>query len=452
MRITAAQFRIIACMYLGYGAMMISRQMVTILSPALLKDESLGFTVKDTGDILAFGTIGAMMGKVVWGPLADRIGGRLTFLLGVVLTGLLITAFGLSYNVFAFTIFSALSYATKSSGWPGMTKMVGYWFHPSTYGRTWSILSTSSRASVFLGTLLFGWLLSFFHWRVVAFISTGTALLIYFVCRHYLREKPEDPDFLKKYHQQYADPEQAREMEAALANQRNHPLEGTTLLQGLKAFATSVRCFWVFVMLMALTCAMAILDFVPAYLLQVYKLTASQAAMASAVMPLGSLIGVILSMFFYDRFSKKQLRFILAAMLTVAVGCIVVLRYLPRLGLDGPTSFAGALAMILLFGISIAPSYYIPMSIFSIEFGGPHSATLVSAIDMVAFAASAAFGFIAGRLVFDPGFGAGAGGHDWSNFMNFMLGIGSIAALSTWFFMHGEYRAAKKEAEALEAS
>lgn len=51
--------------------------MVTILSPTLLEDESLGFNVQMMADILAFGTIGAMLGKMVWGPLGNRIGGQL---------------------------------------------------------------------------------------------------------------------------------------------------------------------------------------------------------------------------------------------------------------------------------------------------------------------------------------------------------------------------------------
>ncbi len=63
------QLTTLGCMYAGYGAMMICRQMVTILSPALLADESLNFTVKDTGDILAYGTVGAMVGKYVSGRL-----------------------------------------------------------------------------------------------------------------------------------------------------------------------------------------------------------------------------------------------------------------------------------------------------------------------------------------------------------------------------------------------
>lgn len=423
--------------------MMISRQMVTILSPALLKDESLGFTVKDTGDLLAFGTIGAMVGKVIWGPTADRIGGRLTFLLGIFLTALLIAAFGLSYNVVAFTLFSAASYATKSSGWPGMTKLVGNWIHPAGYGRIWAILSTSSRASVFLGTLIFGSLLAVFHWRTVAFISTGTALVIYLLCQLFLKERPEDPDLISSpapasgaAPATASDAEHALETANSVALHEHHPLNGTSLPQGLLAFAKSARVYWVVLMLMMLTCAMAFLDFLPAYLLEVYELDESQAAMASSVMPLGSLLGLLLAIAAYDRFSKRELRVLLTAMLLLATACIFVLQNLADAGLSDAARFWSALALIVIFGVSTAPAYYIPMSIFSIEFGGPHSATLVSLIDMFAFAASASFGFLAGRLA------AGAGG--WDSFMSLLIGVGMTAAVSTWFFMHGEYRAASR--------
>ena len=311
-------------MYAGYGAMMISRQMVTILSPALLADESLNFTVKDTGDILAYGTVGAMVGKLIWGPLADKIGGRLTFLIGIVLTALLVAAFGLSQNVVAFTVCSALLYCTKSSGWPGMTKIVGEWYLPRQYGRVWSILSTSSRASVVLGTLFFGWLLAFFHWRTVAFLSTAMALLVYAVCRFFLQDKPTDPDFWKD----------DQEAAAALADKQKHPLDGTSLWTGLWAFASSSRVWFVIVMLMALTCAMAFLDFLPAYLMENFQLTPSQASMASSYMPLGSLIGLVVSIVCYDRFSKKQLRAVLTATLAVATLCIVTLQFLPQLSIS----------------------------------------------------------------------------------------------------------------------
>jgi len=402
----------------------VSRQMVTILSAALLADESLNFTVKNTGDILAFGTVGAMVGKLLWGPLADKIGGRLTILIGIVLTAALVAAFGLSQNVAAFAICSALLYCTKSSGWPGMTKIVGNWYLPSQYGRVWSILSTSSRASVVLGTLFFGWLLAYFHWRTVAFLSTGMALLVYAGCRFFLKDKPTSASLLKM----------DAETPDTTANEQKHPLDGTSLWNGLRVFVSSSQVWFVVVMLMALTCAMAFLDFLPAYLLENFQLTASQASMASSYMPLGSLAGLMASIICYDWFSKRQLRAVLTASLVLATLCIVSLQLLPQLNLSHAWNLRIANGLIMLFGASISPAYYVPMSVFSIEFGGPHSATLVCLIDMCGFAASASFGFLGGRLA------AGTGG--WTSFMTLLILITILASIFTWLFTNGEYRAA----------
>ena len=418
------QWVILCCMYGGYGAMMISRQMVTILSPALLLDESLGFNVQNIGDILAFGTIGAMIGKMVWGPLGDKIGGRLTFLIGISLSALLVAVFGISYSHLVFTVVAALLYGVKSAGWPGMTKLVGNWYKPSQYGTIWSILSTSSRASVVAGTLVFGWLLSQFEWRTVAFLSAGFSLLVYGVCRFYLRERPAQSDFAEQTLAEDEIPE-------------SHFLDGTSLTQALFLMMQSMRFWSVIVMLMALTCAMAFLDFLPAFLLEVHQLRASDASMASSAMPLGSLLGLVGSIFFYDRLSKNALRMVLPAMLVVSIGCIFAIKNLAMLGVPQEWTLSVVIALVILFGIMISPAYYIPMSIFSIEYGGSHSSTLVCLIDMCGFAASATFGFVLGRVI------TGSGG--WPAFMDTLMITAAVAAVSTFVFMRGEAKAAEVE-------
>jgi OPA family sugar phosphate sensor protein UhpC-like MFS transporter len=418
--LTKKQWTTLGCMYGGYGAMMISRQMVTILSPALLVDESLEFNVQNLGDILAFGTIGALIGKMVWGPLGDKIGGRLTFLIGIVVSALLVTAFGISYSHLVFTLVAALLYGVKSAGWPGMTKLVGNWYQPSQYGTIWSILSTSSRASVVAGTLVFGWLLSQLDWRMVAFMATGFSLLVYGVCRFYLKERPDKTDSTN-----------GATREGVV--QKSHFLDGTNLAQGLIQMSKSMRFWSVIVMLMALTCAMAFLDFLSAFLLQVHKLSASDAAMASSAMPMGSLLGLIASIFFYDRLSKNTLRYVLPAMLVLSIGCIFAIKNLAMFDLPQESTLTAVIVLVILFGTMISPAYYIPMSIFSIEYGGPHSSTLVCLIDMSGFAASASFGFIIGRVI------TGSGG--WPAFMDTLMLTATIAALSTYVFMNGEAKA-----------
>ncbi len=430
------QIKIISSMYLAYGAIMVLRQMITILGPAMLADESLGLTKTDLGDFAAYGTIGALIGKLIWGPLTDKIGGRKTFLIGIVLTAIFVIAFGFTANIMILTIFSALIYCLKSSGWPALTKLIGNWFHPSRYGTVWSILSTSSRASVVIGTLFFGWLLSFLSWQTVAVISAGIAFTICIICFFTMGEKPSDEAFIAEQAPKEISHEQSEELKKAEENLSNHPLKNTNLQQGIFAFIKNNRFWLIVVMMMMLTCAMAFLDFVSIYLMEVYKLTPSNAAMVSSVFPMGSLGGLIVSIFFYDRFSKKSLTRILTINLAVATLAVVTLKYLPGFGLDNSINYMIAIACIFVFGFCISPAYYIPMSVFSIEFGGPHSATLVCLLDAFGFAASASFGFIGGRLADSSG--------GWDSFMNMIILIALISTLSVWGFMNAEYKASHK--------
>lgn len=434
---TKQQLKVLIAMYLGYGAMMICRQMVTILGPAILADESLSITKTNLGDFAAYGTIGALVGKLIWGPLSDRIGGRQTFLYGISLTAVLVIAFGFSPNVMSFTIFSALIYGLKSSGWPGLTKLVGNWYHPLKYGRVWGVLSTSSRASVVLGTLFFGWLLGVMSWRYVAVSAALIALLICVFCYFFLKESPEDSNFLEQdCPKNLKDDELVEDAGKALEAVTNHPLKDTTLLHALGVFFKSHRVWLVAIMMMMLTCLMAFLDFVSLYLMEVYQLTPSEAAVASSVFPTGSLTGLVASIAFYDRFSKRGLRRILTIALVLASICILTLKYLPAFEFTSDVNYIVALVSIFLFGLSISPAYYIPMSIFSIEFGGQHSATLVCLLDAFGFGASATFGFVGGRLA------DSAGG--WDSFMTMIVTLVLIATFSVWAFMHAEYRAFKK--------
>jgi OPA family sugar phosphate sensor protein UhpC-like MFS transporter len=434
------QLNILIAMYLGYAAMMICRQMITILSPAMLADDTLGLTKTNIGDFAAYGTLGALVGKLIWGPLADKIGGRFTFLIGIFLTALFVIAFGLSPNVMAFTGFSFLLYCTKSSGWPGMTKLVGEWYHPHHYGRVWSIISTSSRFSVVLATLFFGWLLSFMHWRTVAFIAAAFALVIFIGCYFFLKEKPENPNFFRDNESNNTDTSEegialAIASKQAIDNKYNHPLNGTSMMGGMLAFVKSPRVWLVVLMLMMLTCMMAFLDFVSVYLMETYQLSPSQAAMASTIFPIGSLVGLLASIAFYDRFSKKGIRTVLTIAMTLSLLSVLTLKYLYWFNLSVEVNYFVALGAIFLFAFSISPAYYLPMSIFSIEYGGPHSAKLVSLIDAFGFAASAMFAFIGGRLADSVG--------GWSSFMNMLILISSVGIISVWAFMHAEYKAAK---------
>ncbi|WP_371378996.1 MFS transporter [Thalassotalea aquiviva] len=414
----SGQWKLLIAMYLGYGAMMICRQMLTIVSPALLADPSLGLSKTDIGDFAAFGTLGALVGKIVWGPLADKIGGRKTFLLGISLSACAVVAFGLSRNVFAFIFFAVLLYGFKSSGWPGLTKLIGQWYQPNQYGRVWSILSTSSRLSVVVGTLFFGFLLSVMSWQYVLFSAAVFAFGVYVFCHYFIIDSHDNPSSVLDLTPNLS------------THSQSHALKGTTTLQALWYFGKSIRVYLVVVMLMLLTCLMAFLDFVSVYLMEVYLLTPSQAAMVSTVFPTGSLLGLVVSALCYDKLTAKGKTWFFSMSIMLSLLCLLSLKYLPLIELNPSTQYIMALACIGVFAFCIAPAYYLPMSIFSIEFGGPHSATLVCLIDAFGFAASAAFGFAGGRLA-DSTYG-------WDGFVNMLIVLCAITLLVVWAFMQKE--------------
>jgi len=419
---------ILGCMYLGYGGMMVCRQTVVILSPALVVDPELQLTKVDLGNILGWGTAGALLGKFLCGPLADVIGGRRMFLLSLVVAAALVVVFGMAPYSGLFAILTFAVWCAKSGGWPAMAKLIGNWFQPSSYGRVWGVLSTSSRASVLVGTLTLGALLNRFSWETVAMVSGGTSLLLLLLCFRYLRDKPADPESLDQ-----DEVEQTNAHVTAPGQDNTHPLAGKTLAQALLIFAKSHRVWLICLSLMALTVLMEFLSFVPVYLQENLDLSSSRAATASAVFPAGSLLAVLIGGFLHDKVSRSRRRLVFGAMLAVAVLCIEMLMWMPDLEMSANHNYWATLGIIFLFGLSISPAYYLPMSVFSVEYGGPHSGMLISLIDAAGFGAAMVFSFAGGEIA--------EAQNGWSTFMMLLSITAVAAAVLTVAFLHAEYRA-----------
>jgi cyanate permease len=94
-------------------------------------------------------------------------------------------------------------------------------------------------------------------------------------------------------------------------------------------------------------------------------------------------------------------------------------------------------ASLFSFGFSIAPAYYLPMSIFSIKYGGPYSGALISILDLGGYFAAAIFA-IAGGILADLPMG-------WNQVLNLLIGIGVITLFLTVWFLHNESKEAAEE-------
>jgi cyanate permease len=113
-------------------------------------------------------------------------------------------------------------------------------------------------------------------------------------------------------------------------------------------------------------------------------------------------------------------------MLVCAALCLGALFAMGRASLAPETAFALTAVVLFLYGLSVAPPYYLPMSVFSIEFGGPHCGVLIGLIDAAGYAAAMLYQFGGGAIVDRPG--------GWQNMLALLFAVPALATASTvWF-------------------
>ncbi len=415
---------ILGCMYVGYAALYMCRATVVISGPALLDDPQLGLNKTAWGAIIGWGTAGTLSGKLINGLLADKIGGRRVFLLSLGFCMLATGIFSTMSGVLYFSVAYFLALFAKSAGWPSMANLISVWYPANWRGRIWGILSSSSRFSSLFTTLALGSLLLVIPWRGVIATSVvlagGVLLLLFFV----LKQSPNDVG-----------------LEVVASNDPDdhktpHHLDESTLAEALLSFARSPRVWLICASIMCLTILMEFQSFIPIYLKETFGLTAGIAAITSSAFPIGCLISVLAGGFIFDVLTKRQRVFVLGGMMVFAVLCVAVLLAIPKLGLTNTLGLWTTLSAIMLFGLAIAPCYYIPMSVFAVDFGGKHCGVLIGLIDAAGYLAAMAFDFLGGAVA-DKADG-------WHQFLNILLSVSIIGSVTLSLFLLLEYRSQNK--------
>ena len=435
---------VVGSMYVGYAAFMVLRTVPTTIATALQKD--LGIGVDVWGRVLAIGTCGGIAGKFVGGFLADRLGGKITFTVGLLLTSVSVAVFALGghWLYFAATFFFALM--AKSAGWPSMAKIITNWFRADEYGSVWGIISTSSRVGTIIASLALGAMLAFTSWRVVLLVGAGIGVVCTLLFWFILKEAPDiaegslpgvapvPPESAFETGNPY---EVAEVPESSkMSEPGEHPLDGKPLSAAVGYFFLSPQFWLITASLMGLTVLWDFLSFLPNFLQASFDFSDEQAAMAPAAFPFGSLISVLFGGFVFDKLSRRRMAVVMGLLLLIATVCMGAFYGMTFMELTPSRALPLCIGLLFVFGVCVSPCYYIPMSVFSIEFGGPHSGFLISFLDVFGFAASATFSFVGGSIAAKLG---------WDTFMIVLVVISVWSLVSTVLFMLGE---AKKQTAA----
>ncbi len=414
---------ILITLYVMYGAMMLCRNTIVVASPALIQDPALNMDKAQYGKMMAYGSAGGLLGKLTLGVPVDRFGGRFMLLVTLAMVLGSTAAFGFLSLIPLFFFLNFFGMWIKSAGWMSMGAIVRKWYSRTRHGRVWGIISTSSRVGVITSTLLLGYLLTFLSWRIIFFVAGGIATVALVMGYFVLLKDPSEVGLTPPV-------DGNEEKTPGPPKERPpHRLAGFTLKETLWDFATSQRVWFIALSVGALTLLMDFINFVPIYLAETLELTAGQAGMTSTVFPAGCFVAVLVGGFLYDRLSKRQHTIVFGGLLILAAACVMVLWAIPRTGLPTAACRYLAMAAIFTFGASVSPAYYIPMSVFSVDYGGPRLGILMGIIDAFGYTGATIFNYFAGSI---------AQNYGWDIFLLVLFSGCLVAALLVSRFMYLE--------------
>ena len=418
------EFTIGGSMCLGYAALMLCRTTVGVAGPAMLLDADLRLTTTAFGAILGWGMAGNLLGKLTNGVLADKLGGRRIFVLALCITAIAICSFGVVSETSSFFLFYFFTLFAKSAGWPAMANLIKVWFAKQKHGRMWGIISTSSRASSVGATLLLSSLLLIVSWRGLFFVAAAITAIVTAVLFKLLKGTPSEVGLLLS---------DSPETGSPISGQTQvHPLDELETFEALAAFFRSPRFWLISISVMGLAVLFEFQVFIPIYLSESFGLSPAQAGTASSVFPLGCLVAVFAGGFVYDRLSKKALTAILGGMSGLGVLCLSLLLMLPNISLNPQSELVLTIGTMFLFGCAISPAYYLPMSVFSINFGGRHCGLLIGLIDAIGYSGAIVFDFVGGSVADQQG--------GWQSFLTILVLVSLTVTVTLTLFLYMDFR------------
>ena len=411
----------VACMYGGYAGLVLCRTTVSIASPEMINDAALGLDESGFGALLGWGAAGALAGKLLNGALADVLGGRRLFLLAMSLMGAATVMFGASSAHVLFMLMNFLAQLTKAAGWPAMAKIIGAWFDAARHGRVWGVISTSSRAGSVVSSFFLGGLLVYLPWRQLCYAAGVVSALIVGLNFILLKDSPAQVGLAP------SDPEPMQGGEPRLELLSWEKTLGAALIH----FAKNRRVQLICLAMMAMTIQMEFLNFLPLYFQQNFAIESGSAGMASAAFPAGSFISVLAGGLLYDKLTTGSRIRLLGGLLAVGLASIALIRFMSELRLSSSTGLGVSVGATFIFGLAVSPAYYIPMSVFSIQFGRARSGVLIGLIDAFGYGATMIFAPLAGAVIRDQG---------WPAFLTIVVVISAIALSFATAFLIGEHR------------
>ena len=414
---------------LGYVGYYICRGNLAAAFPLL--EQEFGYSNTQLGLIASLSEMAYAAGKFINGPLADRIGGRKIFLVGMAGAIFWNIIFALSASLTAFIIVWCCCRYFLSMGWGGLTKTVGNWYPRDRNGTVMGLISVNFQFGGVAATLFAGLLVAMgVNWQGI-FIFPALVLTLILVWS-YLASRADPSDVVPGAIVTEAEPGADGKAKARpqLANYGADPNPSVRVILTTLLSMPIYRQLLVFSFLTTLLRSV-FLFWTPKFLFDI-GLTASTAILQSAIFPLLGVLGTLFIGWYTDHHARNGDRArMMWMMLSVLIICMLGIAILS-------TSATPNYNLILFFlgasGFFLLGPYSMSSGCLTLDIAGAKGAgSCTGIIDGMGYIGGALAAFAAGAMSDYLG---------WSQVFVVLAAFALISTISAWFMSRGFQRIA----------
>lgn len=364
---------------LGYVGIYICRKNFSVAIP-LIREE-FGVSKEAVGQVASLSTLAYMVGKVAFGPVIDRLGGRVCFLVSLTLVALFGGLGAFAPSLGGLTLLYSLNRLAGAGGWGAMVKMVPDWFAERSRAFAFAVLSLSFVFGGVVATLLAGSIskASGGNWRWVMGGPSLVLFAILFLCAFVI-------------------PRARASSVESRASQSGNPEVKTGFQWSQVADLFRTRQFWV---VCALSFTLTLLrETFNTWTVDFFKTEGGPdvsnriAAFLSTPFDACGALGILLLGWVFGRVTPTMRRGLLFLILAVLGGVLFLLPSLARQGLVAATAAVG------LVGFLTYGPYSLLAGVLSLEIRGrEYVASVAGLVDAAGYLAAVLAGAQFGRLL-----------------------------------------------------
>ena len=404
-------------MLIGYVGYYICRGNLAAAFPLLTQE--FGYSNTQLGLIASLSEMAYAAGKFINGPLADKVGGRKIFLVGMAGAISFNIIFAISASLTAFIIVWCFCRYFLSMGWGGLTKTIGNWYPRERNGTVMGLISVNFQFGGVVATLFAGFLVAMdVPWQGVFIYPAMVLTLILFWSYFTSRSSPNDVvpgarpiegETSKEQIADYGDEEQPPVSTIMKTLLRLPIYRQLLVFSFLTTLLRSVFLFWT-----------------PKFLFDI-GLGASSAILRSAIFPLLGVAGTVFIGWYTDHHARNGDRArMMWMMLSVLVFCMIAIAVLSN---ASEPNFNLILFFLGASGFFLLGPYSMSSGCLTLDIAGAKGAgSCTGIIDGMGYIGGAIAAFAAGILSDYLG---------WPQVFLVLSVFAVISTLSAWLMSRG---------------